>query len=388
MNLELRPIPDSDLGVLAEIRRFSYLDSSDYSDPAIVQHHTDRLAYRVGAYVDGELAATASWLPMHVNLGGQIREVSGLASVATGATWRRRGLVRVLLRDGLEDLRANGIGWSFEHPFDPRYYAKYGWETMANGVAVDVPIDRFPSGSHEMHSFQYGAHQQAASIHSEWLRNYGFASTRQEEFRDSWKDILDGPVYRPNKAFGFVCDDAYLVGTIVVANGAQELVVRDWAFRAPRGRAEVLALLSTFQGQIERVKMQLPFDDPFAREWSPFAAAHQEVVQVRIVEVAAALRDLPVSTELDVVIGVEDDFAEWNSGAWRLTSVDGRLRASRTDDEPELRGDVRGWAQIFSGSLGAEAAARFGLIEGADDAVRSLEALQLEPTYLPWSDYF
>jgi hypothetical protein len=68
-----------------------------------------------------------------------------------------------------------------------------------------------------------------------------------------------------------------------------------------------------------------------------------------------------------LVIGVQDNYAPWNSGAWELT-VDGGATVRCVTDEPQIRLTPRVLTLMVSGYQPASALARAGLIDCADPA--------------------
>ena len=61
---------------------------------------------------------------------------------------------------------------------------------------------------------------------------------------------------------------------------------------------------------------------------------------VRLVDVGAAWALRSFEGDCDVVVEVEDRYAPWNAGRWRLTASDGSGAASRTSDAADVTLDV------------------------------------------------
>ncbi|WP_432941581.1 sterol carrier protein domain-containing protein [Kribbella sp. CA-253562] len=67
---------------------------------------------------------------------------------------------------------------------------------------------------------------------------------------------------------------------------------------------------------------RLPSDDPLLSLLLDARAADAKTrdgLGVRLVDVGRALAERTSANEVDVVLGIEDDFLPWNAGAWRLT---------------------------------------------------------------------
>lgn len=88
---------------------------------------------------------------------------------------------------------------------------------------------------------------------------------------------------------------------------------------------------------------------------------------VRLLDVPTALEARRYSSALDVVLEVTDTRLPQNAGRWRLTTGDAdargfTARVTATDDEPDLRLDVRELAAAYLGGRSLAAYARAGLV--------------------------
>src|SRR5690606_6590583 len=97
-------------------------------------------------------------------------------------------------------------------------------------------------------------------------------------------------------------EDAYVVFSLQEPAGEGEplLAVRDMAYASPAGRDRLLAFLCSFEGQAGSVRLHLPPGDPVALDWGAWHTVSSPEFQVRVVDLAAVLRDLswPVPARL------------------------------------------------------------------------------------------
>ena len=70
---------------------------------------------------------------------------------------------------------------------------------------------------------------------------------------------------------------------------------------------------------------------------------------VRLVDLEAAWPLRSYEADCDVVVEVEDRYAPWNAGRWRLTASSGAGTASRTDDPADVTLDVNVLGEGFLG---------------------------------------
>ncbi len=90
---------------------------------------------------------------MRQNIRGTVLPMAGVAGVATHPLARRRGLVRTLLNQLLEEMRDDGTPVSVLYPFRTSFYARFGYVTLPqhrtavfspDGLAGLAPRRRYP----------------------------------------------------------------------------------------------------------------------------------------------------------------------------------------------------------------------------------------------------
>lgn len=389
----IRGLRESDLDTLYRIRQVAYLDNFSVTNPAVQQLHRERLAYQFGRFVDGRLVSAASWYPFSMYHRGARATVGGLAGVLTAPEARRQGHVRALLGHGLGRLRDQAVGWCLEYPFDTRYYHRFGWDTVANGVFAEVPIERFArfagGGSPRRISLDDDAAiARIRTIYAEWASSYNFTMVRDEKVRHDWTRVLDGAPWDDATRFVYLMEHGYAVLKIAADAAGEKLSLLDYAFDSAQGRAHVLGLMNLFAGQVHTVCLQLATDDPLAMEWSNFLVAHPHPLHARIVDAATALSGWTAPDEFAVTVEVRDDFCAWNDGVFRVDVVDGQTCAQPSDAAAMVSVDVRGLVRILSGSVTPAAARRVGLVTGEASAAADLCGLPKRACFVPLEDYF
>jgi predicted acetyltransferase len=107
-----------------------------------------------------------------------------------------------------------------------------------------------------------------------------------------------------------------------------------------------------------------------------------EGIWLRIVELEAAMAGRTFANDGEVVLGVRDEFCQWNAGRWRV----GAGGASRTEDDAELELDIADLASVYLGAFSfAQLAAAQRVRELKDGAVTRADALfrTERPPYCP-----
>ena len=393
--LSIRKLREEDLDALYRIREIAFLDNISRTNPAVQAQHQALLPYRYGRFRGDGLLSSASWYPFSAHVGGAVQEVGGLASVVSAAATRGQGHVRALLAHGLKMLRDDGVGWSLEYPFDTRYYRKFGWEVVSNGLYVQVPIARFARFKRPDDIRRFDALDEAAMAHlkrvyQSWASAYNFTLTRDQRVRDDWQFVLQGAAWEAVKypKFVFAFPHAYVVVIFIESKETTRLIITDYAFENPAGREDIFGFVNHFAGQADCVRIQLPQDDPLCMEWSNFGIAHPHPLQARIVDAAQALSGWESRADIAFRVKVQDDFCPWNDAVFQVETRAGKTRATRVGAPAQVTINVRALAQILSGSVSASAARRLGLLHGEADAMAAICGLNSNPCFMAMADYF
>lgn len=138
MSRSVRLIADADFDAAMAMRSFAF------GHPLSDEHREflrSNAAHILGSFEDGELKSVATMWPFTAYVGGARKPLGGLASVATEPTARRRGHVADLLRAWFTRLCESGCGLSADSPFDPRFYARYGYQSVPHGYLLRPPMD-------------------------------------------------------------------------------------------------------------------------------------------------------------------------------------------------------------------------------------------------------
>ncbi|WP_020392124.1 GNAT family N-acetyltransferase [Kribbella catacumbae] len=134
---------------------------------------------------------------------------------------------------------------------------------------------------------------------------------------------------------------------------------------------------------------QLPSDDPLLFLLVDPRAARATTldgVWGRVADVGKALAARTYAEELDVVLGIEDDFLPWNAGSWHLAGGPGGATCEKTDRTPDLVLGVRelGTAYLGRPSLGLLGAA--GLVEERTEGALAVASRAFLSARVPWLD--
>ena len=130
--------------------------------------------------------------------------------------------------------------------------------------------------------------------------------------------------------------------------------------------ASLLQLFHFFavhRDQIHRIHMQVPFGTNF-HQWFRDASQPYEATfshspwMIRVVDVEAAIADLPASKKEKVTVAISDQFCEWNNSMFTIQNEDNRLRAFRHQSQsathPEVKATIEGISALVYGIISLE----------------------------------
>lgn len=211
---------------------------------------------------DGETLATASAIPMRQNLHGTVRPTAGVAGVTTHPLARRRGLVRTLLHQLLDEMRDEGHQLSALYPFRPSFYARFGY----TGLPAPRTVTFSPANLGPL---------LRADLPGEvtWTR-IGAGYPAYQEFLDRYLHHRHGfAVFPEYRAVRFRDDDdrwlaaarvdGHTVGTLTyrIDGHGGDLVGDELLTTDAYGRALLLQFLSRHVDQVARTSVRVPPDE-------------------------------------------------------------------------------------------------------------------------------
>ena len=117
------------------------------------------------------------------------------------------------------------------------------------------------------------------------------------------------------------------------------------------------------------------------------AVTRSDGLNVRLVDLPAALAARTYAVPVDVVLEVEDGFCPWNAGRWRLSGDPTGATCEATTDPADVSLGVRELGCVYLGGPTLVALADAGLVrEHTAGAVAELSlALHHQPA--PWSSF-
>ncbi|SCE83762.1 GNAT family N-acetyltransferase [Micromonospora mirobrigensis] len=318
---------------------------------------------------DGRAVAAASAVPMRQNLRGRVLPMAGVAGVATHPLARRRGHVRALLHQLLDEMRDEGHALTALYPFRASFYERFGYVGLPAPRRVTLSPAHLGSllradlpGELGWERIAAGWDGYLAFTERCLAERHGFAVF--PEFRavglrdrdDRW--LLTARI------------DATTVGAVTyrIDDHGGELVGDDLLATDPYARALLLQFFARHVDQVERVSFTVPADelpelwltDLAVRVEARVAGPGSPAPMARLLSLDA-LAGLPAGAGRVRVELVAD---RWLAGTYLFDGATGHL---------EVRGDAAGAgtpvATLTAAGLSALA---YGVLDPAEVDVRGL----------------
>jgi len=298
--------------------------------------------------------------------------------VATLAEHRRKGHVGRLMRMSLEHLRDNGVPLSGLHTPHDELYRRYGWERAEGNKryvfrAKDVSL-RLRGQPGTLEQVEPDGWQRLDAVYRRYSGPRNGPIDRAEPW---WREVVffNQNENRLNAAFLWLDGDGEAQGFIIYTwsraasdpEGGSDLMVRDMVSLtsdAYLGLWEHLLTHDIARRIVAYVPAHDPFSDLVLDPWK-MEVERSEAAMVRVVDVEQALAQRPYCGRdaVSFTMRVIDPSAQWNEGVWRVEAADGRMRAERTDAEPDIELSVNFLAPLYTGFLRADQAAEVGMLK-------------------------
>ena len=352
---------------------------------------------RMNAVWDGgQIVAGAGSFPFVLSVPGGELPCSGTTVVGVSPTHRRRGLLRAMMRAGLDEAHERGEPlaalWASEEPIYGRF--GYGQAGFAGEIAARKGRDAFVTPRERSGTVRLVQPDEALEAFPPiWEALARQRPGMHSRSRDWWELRTLAAHARNGKANRFALleldgapaayaiyhhepkwDDGVSTGRVVVveAIGAMpEAVAELWRFLLDIDWVETISA------------SLLPPDHPLfflLAEPRRMRYRRGDGLWVRLVDVGAALAGRLYSSEPDLVFEVRDAFCPWNEGRWHLESAS----AERTEAPADLALDVAALGSAYLGGIGFTQLAQGGRVEELSAGALERADLAFRHGLQPW----
>ena len=350
---------------------------------------------RLGAFDGDTCVGTAGGLSFSLTIpGGQVA-ACGVTAVGVIPTYRRRGVLRELMRYQLDDVVARGEPVAALFASEGAIYGRfgYGMATLHSSFTLERTRGAFrerldPAGRVRAVGLDEARRLFPPVYETLQARWPGFYN-RNEIWWEA--EVLSDRERRRHGA-----SPAYRV--VYESDGQVEghsiyRIKPEWDDRGPKGELRVLELMATTpraERELWRHVLDVdlmaqihawgqPADHPLFHllaEPRRMGLTISDGLWIRLLDLPGALGPRSFGTEDDLTFDLGDDFVPSNAGRWRLQASREGARVERTEQEPDLALDVQTLGALYLGGWQAGSLAAAGrLEERTPGAVERLDAL-------------
>jgi predicted acetyltransferase len=342
----------------------------------------------LGAFVGDRLVGSASAYEFEMTLPGRSTPVvPGVTGVAVTTTHRRQGVLSALMRHQLDDLARAGEPVAVLTASETGIYRRFGYGLASSLMTFEVATSRSDfvepvsvPGHLEIIS-QDEARTVVPDVYDRYRRGRVGMFSRSTEWwavllgdRESWKGggtffvlVHVGP---DGEADGYAFYD--VVQEIEHGLWHGRVNVRELLADSPEIEAALWRHCLDVDLCTELVGLHRPVDEPL--RWRLAAprelrtAGVADMLWLRLVDVAGALRGRAYADDGVVVLDVRDPFLPHNDGRYRLEIRSGEASCEQADAEPDLVLDVDALGAAYLGGVDFTTLARAGRVEARDPA--------------------
>jgi predicted acetyltransferase len=389
--MEVRPLREEEKEPFARILRDAFV-----TEPGFVNQWMERaiLEDMRGLFDDnGRLISGLRLLWHDVWLGRTKVRMAGITNVATPPEYRRKGLLKNLLREVMRQEHEKGINVSGLYPFEFSFYRKFGYELAGSVQRVTVKIPAMA----DFRSQSKGQWTQCTE--EDWPRFKALYDRycvgrfgRMDRAIDTiWKRSVmtsfDNGNYIPLTSYIWTDesgqDRAYIIYRMKAKASNEwdrDMRVREMVWVDEAARHEIYAFIANHDSQAESVIWNTePGDEVYSLLANPRAATieHEAGYMLRLLDVEKGLAErawpvLEANESAAFSLAVRDDVLDWNDRrTYRMAARGEQVEISSQagTEKAGLSCDVRILAQLYAGYLSPVHAARLGKLEvrsGAD----------------------
>lgn len=369
-DLSYRPVPEEDL------EQFIRTDTQSFAQtPQEIRAWLDQPRPRElrALYQNGRIVAQAIILPLRLATGAAELDFGGIGSVSSAPEARRQGHVGRLLREISDELLGRGVPLSMLHPFKTSFYSQFGWATFVERKTYRGAPRMFSSfrGQRQGRWEQVGHEAIPAldQVYRKALRGRFGPQVRTESW---WRtDVFNGSP--PVERFAYIWRDqqdtprTYMLYRLEHSGDTSKLVCRETVALDPTARAQIFALMSQHEDQVDEVIFRAPADAPVNLLMpNPLKCEVEPHFMLRLLDVAAVLTGYgyPSGARGHLTIAVTDDWLDRNQGVFALEVADGAAECRRLPDgsPADLTCDVRVLTQLVARYVRPRTAAAFGML--------------------------
>ncbi|MFI1253535.1 GNAT family N-acetyltransferase [Streptomyces netropsis] len=410
MTMEIRVLRPSDWDQWYDTLELAFGGAAEPAEERELWQELTRFDRSFGVWEGDEVVGTAGSFAFRMTVpGGEAVPTAGVTMVGVRPTYRRRGVLRQMMRRLLDDVRSSGEPLAVLTASEPAIYGRFGYGAATHSVHASIDTTRVrvavPPGTDASdgakgvrlrYSKPEDARDACEAVYARRVAARPGMLVRQPGWEK--QPLLDA-VDRREGASALQCVLAEADGEVVgyaryavrgdwdMAGAKGTVVLRDLEALTPQAYAALWRFLTEIDLTTRVTATNRPVDDPLlhlVNDVRRCGIGVRDSLYVRLVDVGAALSARTYRAPVDVVFEVEDDFCPWNAGRWRLTGDPKGASCERTDDAPDLALSVRELGAVYLGGVSLTSLAGAGLVTELRPSALEEASSAFGSTMAPW----
>jgi predicted acetyltransferase len=330
----------------------------------------------LGIFDDEQLAAKLHLIPLEVHTGEQKWKMGGIAGVATYPENRRKGYVKDLMKQVLEQMKEEGYLVSMLHPFKISFYRKYGWELLTNRVKctitkADMVMQEQVPGSVKR-AIKNHNYQDLNEIYTQFAIQFSGMLVRELSW---WENICDG-----ESTAIYYNKSQQAIGYILYSVKDSKMKVEEFVALTSEARKGLWNFICQHDSMLDQVEIILQEKDPllFSLKEPNVKAEIAPYFMVRIVDAEKFLKEYAFKwSDKELVLQLSDPYASWNEKTFSLkkgevTVIDSH---NRLEDSSIVKLDINSLSTILFGYKSPMELYQLDLLDGRKEEIEELERL-------------
>ncbi|MEX2488459.1 MAG: GNAT family N-acetyltransferase [Pseudomonadales bacterium] len=391
--IEIRPAEPHEMSQLGLLAAYAYAGAFGDGPDNIVAT-ANRPEWTLCAFDHNEMVASFCTIPFTMRAVDRAIPLGGISAVGTNPEYRRQGLLRQLMSQGLEDMYLQGRPvaalWASQAAIYQRYQFSLASVLRTYTIdTVDINFHEDPGITTTLSRVDPADNfQDVKAIYRQFVASrLGYLHRSQPMWQANTFDSSQAPVHLVLARDPAGTALGYMVYTLRSGHShparGQVIKVRDLAWLTPGAWRDLWRFVAAHD-LVGKVQWEnAPRDDPapeFLVEPRLLQTHDREGYWFRIVDVAGALAGRGYLSEGEISLGIADDsMTPWNNGTWRLRIHGDDAEVEKSQATPDIQLSLKALASLYTGFRSAHELARWGLLEGSPEAVSRADRLFRTP---------
>ena len=361
--MELRFARPDEKSTIIEMWQYCFSDKEPFLSWYFDNKYTNENTL-VGV-VEGKLVCSLQMLPYKLNFHGESVDVCYIVGVATLPEARGKGYMDQLLRKSIEILDDRGHGITILLPFRYDFYRKYGWETCFWHKEYALEISELKPLRKRYGTIKRldteNEMELVSEIYDRFIKDKNGSILRSNK---DWQCLFADFSFEEARSYLLLNELGIAEGYIIFSIKDDLVNIFDMAYVHYKAYRGLMDFIYMHGAQAKKVIWKAPSDDMMLSylDNPKEGVALKPLTMVRIVnaEKVFSLLCMQCYEIVDIIIKIEDDFAQWNTGIFRISK--GNVKKLESD-EAELVCSIQTLSLLAMGAMSIEEAHKAGFVQ-------------------------